>query len=122
MLNKPDKNALREVRHLRVRQKVAGTSERPRLNVYRSLNEIYAQIIDDEKGHTLVSASTMSKDLKDQLNEKTKMEAAKMVGLDIARKAKEAGIESVVFDRGGYLYTGRVAEVAKGAREGGLNF
>ncbi|MGI6200979.1 MAG: 50S ribosomal protein L18 [Christensenellales bacterium] len=122
MIQRQDKNALRLVRHARVRKKVYGTAERPRLNVYRSLNNIYAQIIDDEAGKTLVSASTLEKAIADQIADKTKVEASKLVGQTIAAKALEKGISTVVFDRGGYLYTGRVAEVAAGAREGGLQF
>lgn len=122
MIRKQDKNELRKVRHLRVRKKVTGTAERPRMNVYRSLNNIYVQIIDDVTGHTLVSASTVDPAIKEKLAEITKKEAAKIVGVLAAQRAKEQGIEQVVFDRGGYLYTGRIAEVAAGAREAGLDF
>ncbi|MBQ2711266.1 MAG: 50S ribosomal protein L18 [Clostridia bacterium] len=120
MINKIDKNADRRVRHARVRKKVFGTSVKPRLCVYRSLNYIYAQIIDDVNGRTLVASS--SKALSAQLEGKTKQEAAKVVGQDIATKAVALGISEVVFDRGGYIYTGRVAALADGAREAGLKF
>ena len=122
MINKIDKNEERLRRHTRVRKKISGTAETPRLSVYRSLNHIYAQIIDDVKGVTLCSASTMEKDVKAKISEMTKTDAAKEVGKAVAEKAKKLGIESVVFDRGGYLYTGRVQAVADGAREAGLNF
>lgn len=122
MIRKQDKNELRKVRHVRVRKKVTGTAERPRMNVYRSLNNIYVQIINDVNGHTLVSASTVDPAIKEKLAEITKKEAAKIVGVLAAQRAKEQGIEQVVFDRGGYLYTGRIAEVAAGAREAGLDF
>lgn len=122
MINKRDKNKVRQNRHLRVRNKLSGTAERPRLNVYRSLNNIYVQVIDDDKGHTLTSASTLEESVKGQINGMKKSEAAKVVGKLIAQRAMEKGIKQVVFDRGGYLYTGRVAEVAAGAREGGLDF
>ena len=119
MINKPDGNKARLSRHKRVRAKVSGTAECPRLNVFRSLNHIYAQIIDDEKGVTLVAASTMDKDCEGYGGNK---EAAKKVGLAIAKKAAEKGITTVVFDRGGYVYQGRIKELADGAREGGLKF
>ncbi len=122
MITKQDKNALRQRRHARVRKLISGTAETPRLNVYRSLNHIYVQIIDDVKGVTLVSASTMEKAMKEQVAGKTKTEAAKIVGTAAGERAKEKGIETVVFDRGGYLYTGRVKAVAEGAREAGLKF
>lgn len=122
MISKPDKNQLRQVRHNRVRKKVIGTPDRPRLNVYRSLQHIYVQIIDDKAGVTLVSASTMDAECKAQIAESTKKEAAKIVGKVAAERALAKGIEEVVFDRGGYLYTGRVAELAAGAREAGLKF
>ena len=120
MINKIDKNADRRVRHARVRKKVFGTIVKHRLCVYRSLNYIYAQIIDDVNGRTLVASS--SKALSAQLEGKTKQEAAKVVGQDIATKAVALGISEVVFDRGGYIYTGRVAALADGAREAGLKF
>ncbi|MBE3101549.1 MAG: 50S ribosomal protein L18 [Firmicutes bacterium] len=122
MISKIDKNANRKVRHVRVRKKVSGTTERPRFNVYRSLNHIYVQVIDDLKGTTLVAASTLDPDLKDKIADKTKKEAAKIVGEAAAKKAIEKGIKQVVFDRGGYIYHGRILEVAAGAREAGLEF
>ena len=120
MIIKMDKNADRKAKHLRVREKISGTADRPRLCVYRSLNHIYAQIINDELGTTLISASTLDKDVKDLLNEKTKTEQAMLVGEAIAKKALAMGITEVVFDRGGYIYTGRVKNVAEGARNAGL--
>ena len=122
MINKIDKNKERQRRHLRVRKKVKGTAETPRMCVYRSLNHIYVQLIDDVKGVTLCSASTMEKDVKAAIKDKSKTEAAKEVGKKAAEKAAAKGIKEVVFDRGGYLYTGRVQAVADGAREAGLNF
>ena len=120
MIKKIGSNVARKGRHARVRKKIAGTSVCPRLHVYRSLNNIYAQIIDDSKGVTLVSASTLDASLKGTYGgNKT---AARAVGKLIAEKAAAAGIKDVVFDRGGYLYHGRVQELAEGAREGGLNF
>ena len=122
MFKKRDRNEIRMIRHERVRKKISGTPERPRLCVYRSLSHIYAQIIDDSVGRTLVAASTVEKDVAEKLAELDKKSASKLVGKVIAERAKAAGIESVVFDRGGYVYTGRVAELAAGAREGGLSF
>ena len=122
MIKKIDKNEERLRRHARVRKKIKGTAEAPRLNVYRSLNHIYVQVIDDVKGVTLCSASTLEKDVKSKISGMTKTDAAKQVGKAVAEKAKKLGIETVVFDRGGYLYTGRVQAVADGAREAGLNF
>lgn len=122
MITKVSKNSTRQKRHLRMRKKVAGTTERPRLNVYRSLNNIYAQIIDDTKGVTLVSASTLDKELKDNPGNGGNKDSAKAVGTLIAKKAVEAGIKQVVFDRGGYIYHGRVKELADAAREAGLEF
>lgn len=113
----------RKRRHQRVRGKIQGTAERPRLNVYRSLHHIYAQIIDDEAGHTLVSASSNEKTLRGQLNDaEGKKDEARTVGKMLAERAKEKGIELVVFDRGGYPYHGRVQALAEGSREGGLQF
>jgi large subunit ribosomal protein L18 len=112
----------RKRRHARVRRKVAGTPERPRLNVYRSLEHIYAQVIDDTTGHTLVSASTIDHELRNELANLTKQEQAKAVGKYIAERAKAKGIERVVFDRGGYIYHGRIKALADGSREGGLIF
>ena len=122
MISKLDKNADRLQRHARVRKKVFGTSERPRFNVYRSLNHIYVHVIDDVKGVTLISASTMEKAVKEQIKDMNKTDAAKVVGMTAAKKALEAGVSEVVFDRGGYIYTGRVKSVADGAREAGLKF
>jgi len=109
-------------KHKRVRKKVFGTPERPRLAVYKSLKHMHAQIIDDTKGVTLVSASTVEKEIKEKIKGLTKTEAAKVVGQVIAERAKEKGIKAVVFDRGGFIYHGRVKAVAEGAREGGLEF
>lgn len=116
------KQAGRQQRHTRVRSRVSGTPERPRLNVFRSLTNIYAQVIDDAAGRTLVSASTVDKDIAAQVAGKPKAEAAKIVGQVLAERAKGVGITRVVFDRGGYKYHGRVAALAEGAREGGLEF
>lgn len=120
MIKKVDKNQVRQGRHQRIRNKVSGTPERPRMNIYRSLNNIYVQIIDDVAGNTLVAASTLDKDLASALEGKSKKEAAKLIGETAAKKAMDKGIKEVVFDRGGYLYTGRVQEVADGARQAGL--
>ncbi len=122
MISKIDKNADRLKRHERVRNKVSGTPERPRLSVYRSLNHIYAQVIDDVAGKTLVSCSTMDKTIADTIKDLTKTEAAKVVGQEVAKRALANGITEVVFDRGGYIYMGRVQSVADGAREAGLKF
>ena len=119
MVKKPNSNQARLRRHARVRRKISGTAARPRLNVFRSSKHIYAQIIDDVAGVTLVSASTTEKDFANYGGNK---EAAKEVGKLLAERAKEKNITDVVFDRGGYVYTGRVAALAEGAREGGLNF
>ncbi|NDJ85013.1 MAG: 50S ribosomal protein L18 [Chloroflexi bacterium] len=116
------RNQARKRRHSRVRAKVIGTPDRPRLNVFRSLDNIYVQVIDDEQGHTVVSASTIDRELSSQVEGKSKVEAAKLVGQTVAQRAKEAGITQVVFDRGGYRYHGRIKAVAEGAREGGLDF
>ncbi len=109
-------------RHRRIRRKISGTAVRPRLNVFRSLDQIYAQVIDDVAGTTLVSASTVDKKVVADLDGKTKKEQAELVGKTVAERALDAGIETVVFDRGGYLYHGRVKALAEGAREGGLKF
>ena len=122
MISKIDKNAVRKARHNRTRRHIVGTGERPRLNVYRSLNNIYAQVIDDTTSQTLASASTLDAEIKGQLAEKTKKEAAKLVGELVGKRVLEKGVQEVVFDRGGYLYTGRVAELAEGARTAGLKF
>ena len=119
MLLKEDKNKARQKRHLRVRKHVSGTAARPRLNVYRSLANIYAQIIDDEKGVTLAAASSQDKGFQ---NYGGNIAAAKAVGEAIAKRAQEKGISEVVFDRGGYVYHGRVAALAEAAREAGLTF
>jgi large subunit ribosomal protein L18 len=120
MVNQKDKNKMRQKRHLRVRMNIAGTASLPRLNVYRSNKHIYAQIIDDVKGVTLVSASSNDKELK--LANGSNVEAAKQVGALVAKRALEQSITAVVFDRGGYLYHGRVQALADGAREAGLKF
>ena len=112
----------RERRKLRIRKKVAGTTERPRLSVFRSTKHIYAQVIDDVTGKTLAHASTLSKDLKGTLDDDKKMDAAKKVGALIAKVCKSKGIDKVVFDRNGYLYHGRVSALAEAAREAGLEF
>ncbi len=122
MIKKANRNEVRKKKHLRVRAKVSGTSERPRLNVYKSNKHMYAQIIDDLTGHTLVSASTLDPELRDKVDGITKTEAAKMVGELAGRRAIEKGITEVIFDRSGYIYHGRVKEVAEGARQAGLQF
>jgi len=122
MIIKASKNSTRRKRHQRVRNKVAGTTERPRLNVYRSTKHMYAQIIDDMSGRTLAAASTLDADVKADLSSTSNKEAAKKVGEIVAKRAKENGIEEVTFDRGGYIYHGRVQNLAEGAREGGLKF
>lgn len=122
MFSKIDKNAVRKARHHRLRRDINGTQERPRLNVYRSTNHIYAQVIDDIRGCTLASASTLDAEVKAQLEGKNKTDAAKLVGSVVGKRALEKGVKQVVFDRGGYLYTGRVAALAQGAREAGLDF
>lgn len=122
MINKTDKNQERLNRHKRVRRKISGTASRPRLCVYRSLSQIYAQIIDDQSQNTLVSASTMEKEIKALCEGKTKSEQAKIVGQTIAKRALDKSINEVVFDRGGYIYIGRVQALADGAREAGLKF
>ncbi|MCM3612581.1 50S ribosomal protein L18 [Planococcus sp. MERTA32b] len=120
MITKLDKNASRKKRHARVRSKITGTAERPRLNVFRSNKYIYAQLIDDTNGVTLASASSMDKDFSGDVT--GNVEAAAKVGETIAKKATEKGLKSVVFDRGGYLYHGRVKALAEAARENGLEF
>lgn len=122
MITVKDKNKDRIVRHKRVRDIVVGTTARPRLNVYRSLNNIYAQIIDDSNGTTLASASTLDKEVAELIKGKTKTEAAKIVGEVVGKRAQKKGVKNVVFDRGGYIYTGRVQAVADGARASGLEF
>lgn len=126
MVGKNDKNKVRKARHDRIRFYIKGTAEKPRLNVYRSLNHIYAQVIDDTAnngvGATIAAASTVEKEIAAKIAKMTKTEAAKEVGKIVAERALEKGVKAVVFDRGGYLYTGRVAAVADGAREAGLTF
>ena len=127
MISKIDKNAVRQRRHARVRKTITGTAETPRMNVYRSLNHIYVQVIDDRAGNakggvTLAAASTMDKAVKEKIAGMNKTDAAKVVGAVVAERALAKGVEAVVFDRGGYLYTGRVQAVADGAREAGLKF
>jgi len=119
MIKMKDKNAARLKRHKRVRKNISGSAERPRLNVFRSSKHIYAQVIDDVAGKTLVAASSMDKGFE---GTGSNVEAAKAVGKAVAEKAVAAGIKAVVFDRGGYIYHGRVAALAEGAREGGLEF
>jgi len=119
MIKRPDTNAQRKKRHKRVRSKISGTPERPRLNVFRSEKHIYAQVIDDTSGVTLCSASSVEKDFEGSGANK---EAAKKVGKMVAERSLKKGIETVVFDRGGYIYHGRVKELAEAAREGGLTF
>ena len=122
MINKQNKNAARLKRHGRIRNRISGTSLRPRLSVYRSTSEIYVQLIDDEKSVTLASASTLDKEVKPLLNGKTKTEQAQIVGKTIADRALKLGLKQVVFDRGGYLYIGRVKALAEAARDAGLEF
>lgn len=122
MFKKPSKNVARVKRHNRMRRYITGTAERPRLNIYRSLTNIYAQVIDDTTHTTLVAASSLDKEIKEQFSYGGNKEAAKAVGALVAKRALEKGIETVVYDRGGYLYHGRVAAVAEGAREAGLKF
>ena len=122
MIQKRDKNEIRRIRHERVRKKISGTAERPRFCVYRSLKNIYVQVIDDTKGVTLCQASTLDKEIKPQLESVDKKGAAKLVGKLAAERALAAGIKEVVFDRGGYLYHGRVKALADSARENGLKF
>ena len=122
MISKLDKNTDRLARHARVRKKIGGTAERPRFDVYRSNMHIYVQVIDDVAGKTLAAASTVEKEIGKMVEGKSKTEAAKIVGAEAAKRAIAAGITEVVFERGGYIYTGRVAAVADGAREAGLKF
>jgi len=122
MISKIDKNSERIKRHKRIRNKISGTPERPRLSVFRSTKHIYAQIIDDVNGVTLVAASTMEKSIADAVKEMTKSEQAKYVGGELGRRAVEKGVTTVVFDRSGYLYMGRLEALAEGAREAGLQF
>jgi large subunit ribosomal protein L18 len=122
VIMKPDRSRGRQRRHLRVRKHITGTPERPRLNVFRSNKNIYAQVIDDTAGVTLVSASTMDADLKDAVKNGGNVEAARLVGDLVAKRALEKGMSTVVFDRGGYLYHGRIQALADAAREAGLQF
>ncbi|MDD7458231.1 MAG: 50S ribosomal protein L18 [Clostridia bacterium] len=122
MINKNDKNATRQKRHGRIRVIISGTAAVPRLNVFRSNANIYAQIINDENGQTLVAASTMEKEVIEMVKDLNKVDAAKVVGKVVAERALKAGITAVVFDRGGYPYIGRVSALADGAREAGLQF
>lgn len=122
MISKPCRNETRKRKHLRVRRKINGTAERPRLCVFRSLSNVYAQVIDDTKGVTLVSASTLDQDVKDQISTAGNIAGSTAVGKVVAERAIAKGIETVVFDRGGYIYHGRVAALAEAAREAGLKF
>ncbi len=122
MRKRADRTALRQQRHLRMRRRMAGVPERPRLSVFRSLNHIYAQIVDDQRGLTLAAASTLDTSIRPGLDKLKKTESGKLVGKLIAERALAQGIKRVVFDRGGYLYHGRVKAVADAAREGGLEF
>lgn len=122
MIKKINRNLIRKRKHIRVRKKVTGTSERPRLNIYRSNTNIYAQLIDDRKGITLVSASSLEQTIKEKHSNGSNIVAAKEVGKLVAARAIEKGIVNVVFDRGGYIYHGRVKSLAEGARETGLRF
>jgi large subunit ribosomal protein L18 len=122
MIKKPAKNATRKRIHVRVRKKISGTAQRPRLNVFRSLHHIYAQVIDDTEGNTVVAASTLDEAVNGAVKSSGGKDAAKAVGTLIAKKAMEKGITKVVFDRGGYIYHGRVKELAEAAREAGLDF
>ena len=122
MFNKRDRNEVRRIRHERVRKKISGTPTCPRLCVYRSNAHIYAQVIDDVAGNTLAAASTVEKEIASQIAEMDKKGASKLVGKTVAERALAKGVKEVVFDRGGYIYTGRVAQLAEGAREGGLDF
>lgn len=121
-MTKRTREAMRKRRHQRVRKKLVGTAKRPRLNVYRSLNQIYAQVIDDTSGRTLISASTLDGEIKPQIKDLSKIEQAKHIGIEIAKRAKSQGVKTVVFDRGGYRYHGRVKALAEAAREEGLKF
>ena len=122
MINKESRSAIRAKKHLRVRNRFSGTAERPRLAVFRSNNHMYAQIIDDTVGNTLVSASTVQKEVKDQLDKTNDVAAAAYLGQVIAKRALDAGIKTVVFDRGGFIYQGKIQALADAAREAGLEF
>lgn len=122
MVSKQSRSEVRVKKHMRLRNRYAGTAERPRLAVFRSNNHMYAQIIDDTVGHTLVSASTVEKDVKAELEKTNNVDAAAYVGTVIAKRALEKGIEEVIFDRGGFLYHGKIQALADAAREAGLKF
>ena len=122
MARNKSRSAARERRHTRVRTRILGTAERPRLNVYRSLSDIYVQVIDDGLGITIVAASSIDRELRGQLSGMNKTEQARKVGQEVAERARAKGIQKIVFDRGGYRYIGRVKALADGAREGGLEF
>jgi large subunit ribosomal protein L18 len=122
MVKTAHKEAARKRRHRRVRKRVIGTSQRPRFNIFRSLKHIYAQVIDDTRGHTLAAASTLDAELRDKVKGLSKTEQAKLVGELLAKRALERGVQKVAFDRGGYKYHGRVKSLAEAAREGGLEF
>lgn len=122
MIRKPSRAESRKKRHLRIRNKISGTAQKPRLTVFRSNNHIYAQIIDDTVGNTLVAASTMEPAIKSKLSKTSDVEAAKVVGTEVANKALQKGINKVVFDRSGYIYQGKVKALAEAAREAGLQF
>ena len=122
MVSKKARNEIREKKHRRLRNRFSGTAERPRLAVFRSNNHMYAQIIDDTVGNTLVSASTLEKDVKAELEKTNNVDAAAYLGTVIAKRALEKGIDTVVFDRGGFIYQGKIAALAEAAREAGLNF
>lgn len=122
MINKPIRNEERIRRHIRARKKIRGTAERPRLNVFRSEKNIYVQLINDDLGNTIVAASSLDKELKDKISAGSNKDAAKAVGEYVAKKAIDAGITKVVFDRGGFIYHGRIKELADAARQAGLEF
>lgn len=122
MFKRVDRQAIRTNKHFKIRKKISGTAERPRMSVYRSLNNIFIQLIDDVSGKTLVAASTIDKEFKTEVKNGGNIEAAKLVGKKIAERAVAAGIKTVVFDRSGYIYTGRVKALADAAREAGLEF
>ena len=122
MINKESRSVIRKKKHLKIRNRFSGTAERPRLAVFRSNNHMYAQIIDDVEGKTLVAASTMEKEVKAELEKTNNVDAAAYVGTVIAKRALEKGIKEVVFDRGGFIYQGKIAALAEAAREAGLEF
>ena len=122
MVNKESRQKIREKKHYRLRNHISGTAERPRLTVFRSNNHMYAQIIDDTVGNTLVAASTLEKDIKAELEKTNNVDAAAYLGTVIAKRALEKGINTVVFDRGGFIYQGKIAALAEAAREAGLEF